>query len=164
MELIKPGIGLIFWMMVSFLTVMFILKRFAWKPILGALKERETSIEDALKQADKAREEMANLQSANEKLLQEARIERDTTLKEAREMKDHIIADAKTKAKEEADRLVQGARESIKNEKMAAITELKNQVATLSIDIAEKILKNELSDEEKQRNLNSSLIDEVNLN
>ena len=164
MELIKPGIGLIFWMMVSFLTVMFILKRFAWKPILGALKERESSIEDALKQADKAREEMANLQSANEKLLQEARIERDTMLKEAREMKDHIIADAKTKAKEEADRLVQGARESIKNEKMAAITELKNQVATLSIDIAEKILKNELSDEEKQRNLNSSLIDEVNLN
>ncbi|MCB9449683.1 MAG: F0F1 ATP synthase subunit B [Flavobacteriales bacterium] len=164
MELIQPAIGLLFWMMVSFLVVLFILKKFAWKPILGALKERETSIENALDEAEKARTEMASLQASNEKLLQEARIERDAMLKDARDMKDKIVAEAKNKAKDEADRLIVAARETIKNEKMAAITELKNQVATLSIDIAEKILRNELTQEEKQKNLNSTLLDEVNLN
>ncbi|MCB0428706.1 MAG: F0F1 ATP synthase subunit B [Flavobacteriales bacterium] len=164
MELIQPAIGLLFWMMVSFLVVLFILKKFAWKPILGALKERETSIENALDEAEKARTEMANLQASNEKLLQEARLERDAMLKDARDMKDKIVAEAKNKAKDEADRLIVAARETIKNEKMAAITELKNQVATLSIDIAEKILRNELTQEEKQKNLNSTLLDEVNLN
>jgi len=165
MELVKPAIGLLFWMCVSFGIVLFILKKFAWKPILQALKDRETSISDALNSAQKAKEEMLALQAGNEKILNEARAERDTILKLAREAKETIIGEAKTKATSEANKIVAQARETINNEKMAAITELKNQVATLSIEIAEKILKTELSSDEKQKALVKNLLDEVkNLN
>lgn len=164
MELIKPELGLIFWMCLTFGIVLFILKKFAWKPILKALKDREDSIQNALDAAKKAKEEMRALQAGNEKILQEAKLERDIIMKEAREMKDSIIAEAKAKAQKEGEKLLAIARENIQNEKMAAITELKNQVAKLSIDIAEKILKEELSSQEKQKKLVSALLDDVNLN
>jgi F-type H+-transporting ATPase subunit b len=164
MELVKPAVGLIFWMLVSFGIIFFILKKFAWKPILKALNDRETSIQNTIDEAKKAREEMASLKAGNEKILQEAKAERDKLLKEARETKDAIIAEAKQKAQKEGERMIEQARETIQNEKMAAITELKNQVATLSIEIAEKILKEELSSTEKQKQLVKSLLEDVNLN
>lgn len=164
MELVKPSIGLIFWMVVSFSIILFLLKKFAWKPILTMIKEREQSIENALAAAEKAKADMAVLQSDNERILAEARAERDVLLKEAREMKEQIISEAKGAATKEGDRLLKIARENIQNEKMAAITELKNQVATLSIEIAEKILKSELSSDEKQKSLVNNLLKDVNLN
>lgn len=164
MELVQPAFGLVFWMLVSFLIVLFILGKFAWKPILKALKDRETSIEDALRSADKAREAMENLKADNEKLLNEARAERERMLREARDTKDAIINEAKGKATTEANRLLQMAREAINNEKQAAITELKNQVATLSIEIAEKILREQLKDSAKQKELAEKYLKEVKLN
>src|SRR6185436_10424483 len=128
MKLVTPDIGLLFWMLVSFSIVLFLLKKYAWKPILKSLKERETSIADALNSAKQAKEEMASLKADNEKLLAQARAERDL-----------IIMEARSKATVEADRLLQVAREGIRNEKVAAINELKNQVAALSLEIAEKI-------------------------
>ncbi len=162
--LLSPSYGLIVWTLLAFLTILIILKKFAWKPILEALKERENSIQNALDAAEKAKKEMASLNASNEKILQDARMERDLLFKEAREMKDSIIAEAKTKAVVEAERLITAAREIINNEKMAAITEIKNQVATLSIEIAEKILKSELSNDEKQKTLVKSLLEDVKLN
>ncbi len=164
MELVKPSIGLIFWMIVSFSIILFLLKKFAWGPILGSIKEREDSIENALAAAEKAKQEMSNLKSDNERLLIEARNERDLMLKEARETKDKIIAEAKNAATKEGDKIISAARTSIENEKAAAIAELKNQVAVLSIEIAEKILKSELSSDEKQKSLVKSLLREVTLN
>jgi F-type H+-transporting ATPase subunit b len=158
MKLVTPDIGLLFWMLVSFSLVLFLLKKYAWKPILSSLKERENSISDALNSARKAKEEMSALKSENEKLLAQARAERDVILKEARDAKDSIITEARSKATQEADRLLLIARESIQNEKLSAIAELKNQVATLSIDIAEKILKEELTSDEKQRKLVSDYL------
>jgi F-type H+-transporting ATPase subunit b len=164
MELVKPSIGLIFWMAVSFSIIFFLLKKFAWKPILGMIKEREQSIENALAAAENAKEEMKALQSNNERILVEARAERDQLLKDAREIREKMIADAKGLATKEGERLLTIARDNIQNEKMAAITELKNQVATLSIEIAEKILKAELSSDEKQKTLVNTLLKDVNLN
>lgn len=164
MELVKPSIGLIFWMVVSFSIILFLLRKFAWKPILGMIKERELSIENALAAAENAKAEMKALQSNNEKILAEARSERDQLLKDAREIREKMIADAKGIAAKEGERLLTIARENIQNEKMAAITELKNQVATLSIEIAEKILKSELSSDEKQKTLVNTLLKDVNLN
>ncbi|MCU0435027.1 MAG: F0F1 ATP synthase subunit B [Bacteroidia bacterium] len=164
MDLVKPDLGLFFWMMVTFLIVLFLLTRFAWKPIMKMIKDREASIDDALKSAEKAKADIASMQADNERLLNEARRERDTMLKEARDMKDAIVAEAKGKAKQEADKLIAAARESIHNEKMAAITELKNQVAQLSIDIAEKMLKRELSAENKQKELIGDLLKDAKLN
>ncbi len=163
-KLIQPEIGLIFWMTLSFLIVMFILKKFAWKPILKALSDREENIEEALNTARKAKEEMIALKSDNERLLNEARAERDTMLKEARDTKDSIIAEAKGKAQAEANKIMSSAREAINNEKMAAITELKNQVAKMSIEIAEKILRHELSNDEKQKALVENLLRDISLN
>lgn len=162
--MVTPSFGLFFWMMVTFLVVLFLLSKFAWKPILKMIKEREQSIDDQLKSAEKARAEMVALQAGNEKLLAEARRERDVILKEARDMKDAIVGEAKTRAKTEADKMISSARESIHNEKMAAITELKNQVAQLSIDIAEKILNRELAPENKQKELIGDLLKEAKLN
>lgn len=164
MELVKPSIGLIFWMIVSFSIILFLLKKFAWTPILGMIEEREESIENALAAAEKAKEEMKSLQSSNERILNEAKAERETLLKDARDVKDKMIADAKSAANKESDRLLQAARADIQNEKMAAVTELKNQVAVLSIEIAEKILKSELSSDEKQKSLITNLLEDVNLN
>jgi F-type H+-transporting ATPase subunit b len=164
MELVKPDFGLVFWMTVSFLIVVFILRKFAWGPILTSLKERETSINDALNSAKKAKEEVANMKAENERILQEARNERDKMLKEARDTKDAIVSEARTKAQVEGDRIITIARETIQNEKLAAITELKNQVATLSIDIAEKVIRQQLAGDDKQKALVSDLLKDVKLN
>ncbi|MCP4553354.1 MAG: F0F1 ATP synthase subunit B [Bacteroidetes bacterium] len=164
MELVSPGIGLIFWMTLSFGIVLFILKKFAWKPIMQSLKDREATIDDALNQANKAREEMKQLHFDNEKLLKEAKEERNAILKDARKVRDSVIEESKLKANEEANRIVESAKESIQNEKMAAITDLKNQIASLSINIAEKILKQELSEDKKQKDYIKKLMDEVNIN
>ncbi len=164
MELVKPEFGLIFWMVISFGLIMLILKKFAWKPILNMLHEREASIQAALDSAERAKEEMKALQSSNEKILADARNERDLMLKDAREIREKMIADAKGIATKEGERMLTIARENIQNEKMAAITELKNQVASLSIEIAEKILKSELSSDEKQKSLVNTLLKDVNLN
>lgn len=164
MELVKPAFGLVFWMLVSFSIIVFLLKKFAWPVILGSLNEREKSIADALNAAQKAKEEMANLKADNEKLLAEARNQRDLILKEARDAKESIINEARSKATEEADRLTRLSREQITNEKMAAITELKNLVASLSIEIAEKVIRQQLSTDDKQKQLVQDLLKDVKMN
>jgi len=164
MELVTPEIGLIFWTTIVFLLLLIVLKKYAWKPILAAVDERNKSIEDALKAADKAKKEMLALNTDNERILIQAKKERDALLKEGREIKDNIIAEAKDKAKIEADKILITAKEQINNEKMKAITELKNQVAEMSIDIAEKILKSELSDKNKQKELIAEALKSNELN
>lgn len=164
MEIITPSIGLIFWMTLSFGILVFILAKFAWVPILATLHQREKSIEDALHQADKARDEMKALKSDNEELLRQAKEERSAILKDARTIRDNIIEESKAKANQEYNRILEAAKESIHFEKMAAITELKNQIATLSIDIAEKILKEELSDKEKQKKHIDKMMDNIRFN
>ncbi|MFH1322021.1 MAG: F0F1 ATP synthase subunit B [Bacteroidota bacterium] len=164
MELIKPDIGLIFWMALSFLIVLFLLKKFAWKPILCAIKEREDSIEDALNKAEKAREKIATLKVQNIELINQAKEEREKILKEARGIKNVILAEAKDKAKEETEKALRLAREAINNEKKAAIAEIKDKVAGLSIQIAEKILKAELSEENKNKEFINNLLKEIKLN
>jgi len=157
------SIGLFIWQTVLFLTLLFLLRKYAWKPILGAVEEREEGIKSALEAADNAKKEMEALNADNELILREAKAERDAILKEAREIKDVIIAEAKTQATEEADKVMASAREQINNEKMAAITELKNQVASLSVDIAEKILKSELKDDNKQKEMVNSALEEASI-
>ncbi len=164
MDLITPEIGLFFWQTIVFLVLIFIMAKFAWKPILGAVKEREDSINNALASAEDARKEMQNLQADNEKLLQEARAERDAILKEAREIKEKVIADASAEAQAKADKIVAQAQVVIQNEKNAAVAEIKDQVATLSIQIAEKIVREELSSKEKQQRLVEQMLDDVTLN
>jgi len=164
MELVNPGIGLIFWMTLSFAIVFFILAKFAWKPILNMLKEREGTIESALNSAEKARDEMRQLQSHHEQLLKEAKEERDAILRETRKLKDAIIEEAKAKATEEAERILETAKENIHFEKMAAITDLKNQLAVLSIEVAEKVLRQELSDPVKQKGYIEKIINQMNFN
>lgn len=164
MELIQPGLGLIFWMTLSFGTVLFILAKFAWKPILKSLKERENSIDEALHAADRAREEMKQLQFSNEQLLREAKNERDAILNEARKIREKMLDEARFKANEEANRIVENARERIENEKMAALTELKNQIALLSIEIAEKLIREELSKDKKQEELIKKMLDDIKSN
>jgi len=164
MELIYPGLGLIFWMTLSFLLLFFILKKFAWKPILNMLHEREKTIDDALHAADIAREEMKLLKLDNEKLLKDAKIEREKIVAEARHLKEKILEEARQRGNEEAQRMIEAAREAIRFEKMAAITELKNQVALFSIDIAEKVLSEEFLVSSKQKQLINNLLDEINFN
>ncbi len=142
MDLITPSVGLIFWTAVVFIILLVLLRSLAWKPILSAVKEREQSIEDALNAAKKAKEEMALLNDQNEKIMKEARAERDAILKEAREMKENIINEAKNSATVEANKLIENAKSAIQNEKASAMADIKNQVGQLSIEIAEKILKN----------------------
>lgn len=158
------SVGLFFWQTILFVVLLFLLRKFAWKPILNAVNEREDSIKNALDSAEDAKREMAKLKSNNEDLLNEARGERDAMLKDARDMKEKIVAEAKVTANEQADRIVAEARESIQHEKMAAITELKNQVAVLSIEIAEKILKDELSSADKQKTIIDNVVKDINLN
>ena len=136
----------------------FLLKKMAWGPILKSLDERSQGIENALNEAERARQEMSKLQAGNEQLLREARDERDRILVEAKALKDSIVSEARTKATEESTRIIASARQEIDNQKKAAITELKNQVATLSVDIAEKLTREKLSDSEKQKAINESLI------
>lgn len=158
----SPGL---FFMQAIILVILIVLMRaFAWKPILAALQDREEGIQNALDQAENAKKEMANLQADNEKLLKEARAERETLLKEAREMKDKMISDAKEEAQAQASTLVAQAQEAIESEKKAALAELTSQVATLSIDIAEKVVRGELSNKTKQEELVASMLDEAKLN
>jgi F-type H+-transporting ATPase subunit b len=157
------SIGLFVWQTVLFLALLFLLRKYAWKPILSAVEEREEGIKSALDAADNAKNEMEALNADNERILREAKAERDAILKEAREIKDGIIAEAKAQATVEADKVMSSAREQINNEKIAAITELKNQVADLSIDIAEKILKSELKDNTKQKEMVKNALKEAAL-
>jgi F-type H+-transporting ATPase subunit b len=164
MDLVTPGFGLIFWTTVVFIILVLLLKKMAWTPILNNVDARNKSIEEALFSAEKARKEMANLQADNQRILQEARAERDEMLKDARDIKASIVSDAKNTAKEEADKMIASAKGVIENEKVAAISELKNSVGALSIEIAEKVLKSELKDVEKQNTFISEMLKDVKLN
>ncbi len=164
MELIQPGLGLIIWMTLAFGILIWILGKFAWKPIMKALKERENSIDEALHAADRAREDMKKLKFDNEQLLAEAKEERDGILREARKIKEKILEEARQKANEEANRIVENAKDRIENEKMSAMTDLKNQIASLSIEIAEKILQQELSGDKQQEAYIQKLIDKISIN
>lgn len=164
MSLINPGFGLVIWMTISLLVVLFILKKFAWKPIMEALREREDSIDSSLRAAEKAHEEMKDLKLDNEALLKEAKNERDAILREARKIKENIIEEAKGKASEEANNIVESAKERIQHEKNAAIVEIKNLIADQAITIAEKVLREELKDKSKQKDYIKLLLKETNLN
>lgn len=162
--LTTPSVGLIFWTSIVFILLLVILTKLAWKPILSAIKSREQKIESALQEAEKARQEMQKLKADNEKLLQQARLEYDNIIKEAREVKEKIISQAKADAQKEAQKILQSAQDSINAQKAAAIAELKQQVATLSIEIATKILKKELSNADVQKQLAKQMLEEVSLN
>jgi len=162
--LTTPSVGLIFWTSIVFILLLVILTKLAWKPILSAIKSREQKIESALQEAEKARQEMQKLKADNEKLLQQARLEYDNIIKEAREVKEKIISQAKADAQKEAQKILQSAQDSINAQKAAAIAELKQQVATLSIEIATKILKKELSNPDDQKQLAKQMLEEVSLN
>jgi F-type H+-transporting ATPase subunit b len=157
------SIGLFFWQTVIFVCLIFLLKKYAWKPILDSVNEREEGIKNALLSAEKAKEEMASLQSDNEQTLKKARLERDGLLKEAREIKQKLIDDAKNEASAEAKKILIQAQETIKSEKNAAIIDLKNQVANLSVEIAEKVLKEKLSNDKSQMELVKELVKDVSL-
>lgn len=164
MDLVTPGIGMIFWTTVFFLILLFILGKFAWPAILSAISARNESIRKALDSAEKAREEMTQLQSDNEKILAEAKAERDAMMREARDVKDEIIAEARQKAGAEASKMIQNAKEAIRAEKTAAISEMKVQMAILSVEIAEKILLEKLSNDKAQKDLVNKLVDDIDLN
>ncbi|HXJ98891.1 MAG TPA: F0F1 ATP synthase subunit B [Gelidibacter sp.] len=164
MDLITPGFGLVFWSLITFFILLVVLKKFAWKPILGAIDERETGIKNALEAADKARMEMENLKADNERILNEARIEREGMLKDAREIKNKMINDAKEEAQAQASKMIVQAQAAIEIEKKAAMAELKNQVAALSIDIAEKVVREELSNKSKQLELVETMLTDAKLN
>ena len=164
MDLVTPQIGLLFWTVLIFLILVFLLAKFAWKPILNMVEERTKNIEDALNSAENAKKEMAGLKAENEQIMKEARAERDKIVREAREMKDKIIEESKETAKAEADKILAQTRKLIDDEKRAAMNELKDQVASLSIEIAEKILTKELSDKKKQAELIDDILNQSNLN
>ncbi len=155
--------GLFFWQLFIFVGLVLLLKKYAWKPILDTVNERESSIKDALSAAAAAREEMENLQADNQRILKEARAERDKLLKEARTTSNQIVEKAKAEAKKEADKIMQQTQEAIANEKAAAVEDLKRQVAGFSLDIAEQVLKSELESESKQKQLVEKLLSDVKL-
>lgn len=156
--------GLFFWQLFLFVGLILLLKKFAWKPILDAVNQREEGIKDALLSAENARKEMQNLTADNERILQEARMERDALLKEAREMKEKMIADSKHEAQIQGERMIEQAKAAIEAEKNAAMAELKSQVSSLSLEIAEKLLKDELSNKEAQTKLVEKMLGDVKLN
>lgn len=156
--------SLVFWTTIIFVIFFILLRKFAWKPILGAVKGREESINNALASAEAARKEMQNLTADNERILQEARMERDALLKEAREMRDKMIADSKHEAQLQGERMIEQAKSAIESEKNAAMAELKSQVSSLSLEIAEKLLKDELSNKEAQTKLVEKMLGDVKLN
>jgi len=164
MELVTPGIGLVFWTTLAFLLLLFVLSKYAWRPILNAVKERELNIEVALQQAEKARAEMAKLTSDNEKLLAAAKEERVQILKEAKLISEKIVEEAREKAKGEANKYLTEAKAEINTSKMAAITEVKNQVGLLAIELTEKILKRELAGKDLQEKYAAELINDIKLN
>lgn len=162
--LLSVSVGTVFWASVSFLIVLFLLKKLAWGPIIQSLKEREEGIANALNEAERARQEMAKLQAGNEELLRQARDERDNILKDAKAVADRMRAEAVAKTQADADRMIAAARAEIDNQKKAAIAELKNAVATLSIDIAEKLVREKLTDADKQKALNQSMAADISAN
>ena len=164
MQLLTPGFGLIIWTLLAFLIVFFILKKYAWKPILNSLNQREKGIADSLATAERVRAEMAELKSENEELLAQAREERAVMLKEARDIKERIVNDAKEQAKTEASKIMSETQQAIEQQKMAAMTDVKNQIGKMVIEVAEKILRKELGDKEAQEAHIKDLVDEVKLN
>jgi F-type H+-transporting ATPase subunit b len=164
MQLVTPGIGLIFWMLVSFSLVLYVLGKYAWKPIMKGIHQREDTIEKALEAANEAKKEMLQLKAGNEQLLRDAKDERDALMRDARKVKEAILEEARVKAHEEADRIMENARENIQFEKMAAINDLKNQIAAISIEIAEKLIGKELENKQQQHLLTEKLLKEVKIN
>lgn len=164
MKLVTPDLGLMVWTGIVFLLLLFVLTKFVWKPVLKAVNEREKNISDSLELAEKTKAEMMALQAANENLLKEARAERDAIVKDAKETATAMLESAKADAKTEAAKIVESARASISAEKMAAITELKTQVASISLEIAEKIIRGELSSDDKQKALAEKLAGDINMN
>ncbi|MDR2236991.1 MAG: F0F1 ATP synthase subunit B [Chryseobacterium sp.] len=164
MGIIEPGIGLLFWMTLTFVILLFLLAKFAWKPIVNAVNDRETSIVDALNQAKLAKKEMEELKADNERIIREAKIERDAILKEAREIKDRIVGEAKDAAKTEGDKMIEAAKQTIQAEKNAAMADIKTQIGTLSVNIAESILKQKLDNNEAQDELVQNYLNKSNLN
>ncbi len=164
MDLITPGTGLIFWQLLGFLGLLFILIKFAWKPMLGALEERESSIENALKSAEIARNEMANLKAENEKLLAEARKERDEILAKAHEASNKMLEEAKAESIKVGDEMIDKAKSVIDAEKKAALADVKSQVATLTIEVTEKLLRKNLSDDKAQKDLVDEFVKDIKLN
>ena len=164
MELLTPGLGLIFWQVVIFLMLVLLLGKFAWRPILDSLRIREESIEEALRAADEARDEMSKLQADNEKLLAKAREERDILLKEAAKIAGQLKEDAKEDAKKITSKLIEDAKSSIVSEKEAALKEVRNQVAELSVEIAEKLIRKTLGDEKSQKALVDEFLSDKNFN
>lgn len=163
MELVTPGLGLIFWQAITFLIVFFVLSRFAWKPIMKAIHEREATIERALSEADRARREIKNLQSQNEDLLKQARAEREKLISDARTQANAMLSEAQEKARQESGRQMNEARQMIATEKAAALTEIRNQVADLSITIAEKVIRQRLQGDDQQRLLVNQMLNETPL-
>ncbi|MCM5529563.1 MAG: F0F1 ATP synthase subunit B [Chitinophagaceae bacterium] len=164
MELLLPGLGFFFWTLLAFVIVFLILKKFAWKPIISTLNEREKTIADSIESAERVKAEMAQMKSENELLMQKAREERSLILKEAKEVKDRIIAEAKEQAKAEANKIMIDAQAAIQAQKMAALTEVKNQVGKLVVEVSEKVLRRELSDKANQENYIQQLAEDVKLN
>lgn len=164
MPLVTPGIGLIFWMLIAFSILLFILGKFAWKPILKMLHEREESIEKALKAAEEAKAEMQKLQANSEQIVAEARKHADTIIKEAREIKEKIVSEAKNAAAIEADKIMKNAKASIESEKNQALNEIRDKIVEFSVIIAEKVIRKELSDENKQKDYIESLLKDINVN
>jgi len=162
--LVLPDIGLVFWNTVAFLLLLVVLGKFAWKPILKAINDREQGIEDALAKADKMKSELAAMQSENEALLAKAREERATLIKEAKETADKMVAEAKEKAKAQYDAIVADAQVAINQQKNAALTDVKNQVGALVIEVAEKVLRKELSSKAAQETYINELAEGVKLN
>lgn len=161
-SVIKPDIGLIFWTTIIFLLFWFIIGKYAFGPIARALKSREEDIQNALDEANKARQEMANLRSENEQLVQQAREERAQMLKEAKDTKNNIISEARTKAKEEANKIILDAKKEIENEKKAALMEVKNEVGLMALDIAEKVIRKELKGKEDHEEFVGKLVKDLN--
>lgn len=164
MDLVTPSIGLIFWSSLAFFILFFVLTKFAWNPITKTLKEREDSIDEALKSAETARLQLESLKTDNQRLLNEARAERDKLLKEANEIKDQILAKAKSDAKNEGDKMITAAKEAIEMEKVNAMNQLKTQVANLSVDLAEKILRNKMQDRSQQEVFVNESLKNITLN
>lgn len=162
--LVSPGLGVIFWMLVSFGILVFILMKWGWPVVLKALKDREKTISDQLAAAEKVKEEMSHLKADNERLLNEAKQQRDEILRNARLTSEQIVEDARAKASAEADRIVENARENINYEKLKAMHDLKNQIANLSIEIAEKLIKSELSDKQRADDIVTRELENADLN
>jgi F-type H+-transporting ATPase subunit b len=164
MDLLSPEIGLFFWTLIAFLAVLFLLKKFAWKPILSSLSDREKGISDSIAAAERVKGEMSQMQAENEKLMMQAREERTAMLKEAKDMKDRIVSEAREQAKIEANRILLDAQQQIERQKNAAMTEVRNKIGTLAVEVASKILRKQLESADSQNNYIDMLANDIKLN